>query len=144
MKKIAIILLLAFIAGAMALAQEGQKHFNPEEFRARLEAFITSEAGFTDDEAQTFYPIYHEMKNKQRNIQYRIFKIKKENCKAEGEKDYIDIIKTINCLNKRKAHIQEQYYQKMCEAVPAQKVFKAMLAEDRFHRQALEEAHKKN
>lgn len=143
MKRITIIILLALLAGTFAQAQQNRKWFDPKEFQTQLEAFITNEAGFTTEEAQAFYPIYNEMKEKQRKIQHRIFHVKKENKNMEDGKDYCAVIKELNCLNTRKARIQEDYYQKMTEAVPAQKVFKAMLAEDRFFRQALNKANKK-
>lgn len=143
MKKHIITLLLALIATTCTFAQQHQRKFNPEQFRAMLEEFITKEAGFTTEEAQAFYPIYHEMKDKQREIQHQIFRLKKGNCNGCEDKDYTAVIKEITSLNHKKFYLEEKYYQKMYETVDAHKVFKAMLAEDKFHRQVLDKIQKK-
>ena len=67
-----------FVSGLTMMAQPQQRgKFNPEMYKAKLESYITGEAGFTPAEAQAFYPIYHEMKDKQRQLQRRIFWLKK-------------------------------------------------------------------
>ena len=77
MKK-TLLLLFSLIAFSLAAtAQQPQRgKFNPEEFKAKLESFITQEANLTPAEAQAFFPIYHEMKGKQRGIQHKIFRMK--------------------------------------------------------------------
>jgi hypothetical protein len=121
----------------MAQQQERWK-FNPEEFRAKLEEFITKKAEFTSAEAQTFFPIFHQMKEEQRNLQKEIFTLKRIPKDANpSEKDYTNKIQRICELNTKMAEVQESYYKKMYKAVPAQKVYKAMLAEDIYHRMML-------
>ena len=36
---------------SFALAQQGRGKFNPQEFKAKLESYVTKEAGFTQNEA---------------------------------------------------------------------------------------------
>jgi hypothetical protein len=121
----------------MAQQQERWK-FNPEEFRAKLEEFITKKAEFTSAEAQTFFPIFHQMKEEQRNLQKEIFTLKRIPKDANpSEKDYTNKIQRICELNTKMAEVQESYYKKLYKAVPAQKVYKAMLAEDIYHRMML-------
>lgn len=138
-KLIALSCLLA--VSLLALAQgERQGKFNPAEFKEKLERFITKEAAFTSSEATAFYPIYHEMKGKQRQLQRKIFQLKKDAKDSSAEShDFATTIQKIKQLNTEIAQLEESYYKKMCQAVAARKVYQAMCAEDRFHRKMLQE-----
>lgn len=137
MKKIFILIIFQLCA-SLVMAQREKQNFNPEEFRAKLEEFITQKAQFTSTEAQTFFPIFHQMKEEQRSLQKEIFTLKRIPKDASpSEKDYANKIQQICELNTKMAQIQENYYKKLYKAVPAQKVYKAMLAEDIYHRMML-------
>ena len=137
MKKIFILILFQFCAGLLMAQQEKWK-FNPEEFRAKLEEFITKKAEFTSAEAQTFFPIFHQMKEEQRTLQKEIFSLKRIPKDATpSEKEYTNKIQRICELNIKIAQIQENYYKKLYKVVPVQKVYKAMIAEDIYHRMML-------
>lgn len=138
MKKILVLFLFQLCAGISLMAQQERGKFNPEEFRAKLEAFITQEAGFTPAEAQAFFPVFHKMKEEQRALQREIFTLKRIPMDANpSEKDYANKIQRICELNTRMSQIQESYYRKLAKTVSAQKVYKAMLAEDVYHRKML-------
>ena len=138
MGRIANLLLLLIVFAGSCLAQPGgSRKFSPKEFRTNLERFITKHAGFTSEESQAFYPLYHEMKDRQRDVQHSIFKLKEGLKPNASEEDYAKTIQSITSLNRKKSQIEETYYKKMCQAVPASKVYRAMLAEDKFHRQML-------
>ena len=139
MKKSILFILFMLCTTLVLQAQPEKGKFNPEEFRAKLEEFITKKAEFSNIEAQAFFPIFHKMKEEQRNLQTEIFKLKrnKPEDSSISEKDYANKIQLICELNTKMAQIQESYYKKMYKAVPAQKVYKAMLAEDVFHRMML-------
>ena len=139
MKKSILFILFLLFTTLVMQAQPERGKFNPEEFRANLEEFITKKADFSNTEAQAFFPIFHKMKEEQRTLQKEIFKLKKnkpEDCNI-SEKDYANKIQLICELNTKMAQVQESYYKKMYKEVPAQKVYKAMLAEDIFHRMML-------
>ena len=115
-----------------------EKRMSPKEFRAKTEAFIGEKAGFTAEEAQKFFPIYHEMKGKQWKLMMEMGKLKQQKPGfTSTDKEYATIISKIKDLNVEIAQIEETYYKRMCKAVSAKKVFIAMQAEDDFHRQAL-------
>ena len=139
MKKSLLFILFLLCTTLTVQAQPERGKFNPEEFRAKLEEFITRKADFTNTEAQTFFPIFHKMKEEQRTLQTEMFKLKRNRSEENNlsEKDYANKIQRICELNSKMAEIQESYYKKMYKAVPAQKVYKAMLAEDAFHRMML-------
>ncbi|MBR1499462.1 MAG: hypothetical protein IJ615_07555 [Bacteroidaceae bacterium] len=135
-----ILLICALALSAALAAQPHRGKFNPEEFKAKLENFITAETGFTPAEAQAFYPIYHEMKEKQRNLQREIFRLKKDAPDSNAsDKDFALVIQKIKDLGAEMAGLEVTYYKKMCKAVSPRKVYAAMQAEDKFHRQMLEE-----
>ncbi|MBO4841612.1 MAG: hypothetical protein J5524_11025 [Bacteroidaceae bacterium] len=139
MKKSLLFILFLLCTTLTVLAQPERGKFNPDEFRAKLEEFITKKADFSNTEAQTFFPIFHKMKEEQRTLQGEMFKLKRDRSEENNlsEKDYANKIQRISELNVKMAQIQESYYKKMYKAVPAQKVYKAMLAEDIFHRMML-------
>lgn len=121
------------------MAQQRGK-FNPEEFKAKLESYVTQEAGFTSAEAQAFYPIYFEMKAKQRQLQHSIYRLKKNAPQADADdKEFALTIQKIKDLGVEMAKLEVNYYKKLCQAVSPAKVYRAMCAEDRFHRKMLED-----
>ena len=139
MKRSIIILVCTFMSICFAVAQHKRSKFNPQEFKEKLEGYITKEAGFTEGEAQVFYPIYFEMKSKQLTIQRKIFHLKKNTPTTDANSsDFANAIQKIKDLGIEKAKLEATYYKKMYEAVSPQKVYRAMCAEDKFHRQVLE------
>lgn len=119
--------------------QPKEPRFNPQEYKEKMERFVSKHAAFTQEEASKFFPIFHEMKEKQREIMKQIQK-KKFSKPASGasDKEYQDMIQDIEKLKIQQAEVEETYYKKMCKTVPAKKVFDAMIAEDHFHRKMLQ------
>lgn len=134
-------LFLGLVMASLSIAaqpQQRDKRMSPEEFRAKTEAFIGEKAGFTSEEAQKFFPIYHEMKGKQWKLMQEMGKLKQQKLGfTSTDKEYATIVNKIKSLGVEIAQIEEAYYKRMCKTVPAKKVFMAMQAEDKFHRQAL-------
>ena len=137
MKRMVILALTAlFTIGLWAQAPEqGKPRFDPKEFQQRMEAELTRQAGLTPEEAKLFFPLYKEMKEKQRNIGVQIHELKK------GQKDDATCAATIariKQLQVESAQLEQTYYKRLVEAVPASKVFKVMKAEDDFHRRMVQ------
>lgn len=135
-----LILTFLFSLGTQALqpcSGDGPR-FDPNKYRTMLEEHIIREAGFNQNEAQSFFPIYHEMKEKQRQLNHQIMTIKMScNKEAKTDKEYLNAIEEIKDLNVDMAKLEATYYKKMCKAICPKKVFKAMRAEDFFHRDML-------
>lgn len=129
--------ILALTAMANEEQQQDQRHrFNPTEFVAKMEAYITQRAGFTKEEAEKFYPIFHEMKGKQRDLNRKAQWLKRQAPQGD-DKAYAETIQKITEMEIQVAKLSDHYYKKMCKAVPAQKVWKAMQADDAFTRDML-------
>ena len=132
----AILILMATLTNV--LAQPREEKFNPEKFRADLEEFITEEANLTKSEGKLLFPLFHEMKEKQRSLQETIFQLKRNTPSPNAtDKDYSATIQKIKSLEVEKAELEELYYKKMCKAISARKVFLVMRAEDKFHRRMI-------
>lgn len=135
--------LFILLAGFLLIAtstygQERHPRFSPEEFKAKLEAHISSQASLSQAEAQKFFPLYHGLKTKQREINRKIMALKKHKFAANaGEKEYSSVIEQIGELKEESAKLESTYFKRMCKAVPAQKVYEAIKAEDSFHRSLL-------
>ena len=149
MKK-ATLLLLFLITSALSFAQNkgdvtmsgGATGFNKQEFRQRMQGFITKEASLTEEEAKAFFPIYNEYKDKQRQIHMSINKLKKNTPNSNDEKAYEKCLMEIARLNAEVAGLDSVYYKKICKAISAQKFFKILNIEDRMHRKMLQNYNK--
>lgn len=131
-----VIMMMAMLTSA--LAQPKGERFDPQEFRAHLEEFISKEAGLTASEGKAIFPIFHEMKEKQFKAQDKIFRLKRNGPASNAsDKEFANAIQKIKNLEVEKAETEEEYYKKMCKVIPARKVFLVMRAEDKFHRRML-------
>ena len=77
MRRSIIIIALCLFAVLPIIAQGQNKHkesFNHDEFRKKMELFITEEAGLSPEDAQKFFPIFREMKEKQMKLGHKIKK----------------------------------------------------------------------
>lgn len=140
--------LLAFTCTAGLLAQQHQPQkgpkkeqkkeaFSPEEFQKNLEDFIIRETGMTVLEASQFFPLFHELHDKQREMNQRIVKLKRKGKKDQfSDSDYARLVEQICELKVESAELEKDYYRKMCRKVNPRKVYEAIHAEDRFYRNA--------
>ena len=130
---------MGLLVALPVLAQNDRRpRFNPEEFKAKLEAYVAQHACLTQDECEKVFPIYHEMKEKKRELQKQEHKLKSSTSKTDAsEKEYQDALNRIAQLHIESAKIENQYYKKMCKEIPAKKVYGILLAEDVFHREML-------
>lgn len=138
MKKIFLCLLV--VMSSMCLwaqpGQKGQPQFDPQKFQEMVEASLTQAAGLTPDEAKAFFPLYNEMRAKQREMGKQIFELKK-NAKGDA-KAYAETIQKINQLKVDMAVVEQSFYKRIVKTVSAEKVFKVMKAEDDFHRRMVQ------
>ena len=72
MKRLTTILFCLVMA--ISVSAQEQRKFSPEKFQADLEAYITREAHFDQQEAAKYFPLLREMQAKQRAIYARMYK----------------------------------------------------------------------
>ena len=139
MKRILTSLAITLLLSLSVQAQDNKRpRFNPEEFKARMETYIAQKAGLSQSESEKVFPIFHEMKAKQRELMYKENKLKRSIGFNEPEKTYQNALNKILDLHVEAADIEESYYKKMCKAIPAKKVYAIMRADGDFHREMLQ------
>lgn len=133
MKKILTISLL-LVMTIMVNAQD-HKRFSPEKFEADLRCFITKEASLTPQEADKLFPVFREMREKQREIYEKMRKLGMN--KASDDEACKQFIIEYDKLNLELGQLDVTYHKKMIKMIPASKVYAVMQAEKRFHRQMM-------
>ena len=118
----------------MASAQDN-KRFSPEKFEADLKCYITKEASLTPQEADKVFPIFREMREKQRAIYDKMRKLGMN--KPSGDEACKQAILEYDKLNLELRQLDVVYHKKMLKVIPASKVYEVMKAENGFHRQMM-------
>lgn len=136
MKKI---LLFSFFA-LFAVMASAQHKFDPAKFRAELHQYIITEAGLTQAEQKKFFPIYDEMRDKQRAIYEKMRGIRKQRPSTETacrsaiiQKDNLDV---------QLREVERTYHQRFLKVLDATKVYNVIMAEERFHRRTFRKFNK--
>ncbi len=135
MKKRNIFVLLFGLVFSLTVSAQGNKKFSPEKFEADMQAFITREANLTQQESDAFFPLLKEMQTKQRELYAKIRSLGKN--RPADEKSFAAAVRQSDKLNIELRQIEQKYHQKMLQVVPASKVYDAIRAETRFHRQMM-------
>ena len=138
MKRILLCFLLCCVLTDMSAQQRNQARFTPERFQAQLEQYIAKKACLTPKESAEFFPVYAEMRRKQRFIHNEMKTLKriKPTTNAECEKN---VIKRDE-LEIEIKELQKEYHKKFMQILSAKKVYDVLKAEDRFHRQMFKRA----
>ena len=139
MKRILTSLVLILFLSLSVQAQDNkQPKFNPNEFKVMMECYIAQKAGLSPSESEKVFPIFHEMKAKQRDLMYRENKLKRSVGFNEPDKTYQNALIKILDMHEEAANIEETYYKKMVKVIPAKKVYAIMYADGEFHREMLQ------
>ena len=137
-----ILLFLLSLTLLTVSAQDKKKKFAPERFQAELEQYITKKACLTPKEASKFFPVFAEMRRKQRVIHNEMKTLKriKPTTDAECKKN----IKKRDEFEIEIKEIQKIYHNKFLQMLPAKKVYDILKAEDRFYKQMFKRSTNKN
>ncbi|MBR1547566.1 MAG: hypothetical protein IJ637_02425 [Prevotella sp.] len=133
-KKIITLALVAMMTLGLYAQQQRQK-FSPEKFETDMMEYITREAKLSQQESGVFFPLLKEMHTKQREVYGRMRELGKN--RPADEKAFAESVKQVDKLNIELKQIEEKYHQKMLKVVAASKVYDAIKAENRFHRQMM-------
>lgn len=135
-RRYAILLFALLLNLQVAMSQDnGKKKFSPEKFEAELEAYITQEAEFTQQESARFFTLFREMHQKQRTLYGRITHHNKQHYDDEAAAE--NALRECDKLNIELKQTEKKYHERMLSELPATKVFKAIKAEGRFHRRMM-------
>lgn len=114
--------------------QKGKKDGRPEQFKKDLQAFITKEAGLTAEEAQRFFPVFFEMKEKLHSLERQNHRALRKAAQSGNEKDCQRALDNQNRLNLKACKMEQQYTQRLVRIVGAKKYAKVLEAEHKFGR----------
>lgn len=150
MKKIftCIIMVAASCFIALAQPQQHQHQQPPQEngqhnWGSRMKSekigFLTSEMGLTPEEAQAFWPIYNKAEQEKMSAMSETFKA--YGAVQEGIRNNSqDLQKLLNAYleaNGKINEIEKKYVGEYSKVIPAEKVAKLYVAEERFRREQI-------
>lgn len=124
-----------FTVVAFAQPQMGGKgfgKFDANRFKQEMRKFICGQAQLTEQEADKFFPLFEEMKAKERAL---FEKQRKFQHKPQTEEDYKVAIETYDKIDLELKTLQKSYHQKFLKVLPAKKVFLVIRADDGFRTQ---------
>lgn len=140
-KLIAAAAAIAISAGAMSAQDKWQERINNEKI-----AFLTSEMDLTTQEAQAFWPIYNEAKNEKEKLFREVMKAYKaldEGIKAgKTEKEMLTLVENYCAAGKAVNEADERYMQSCLKVLPAEKVARLLIGEEKFRRNQIHKLHR--
>ena len=139
MKQMIVLTMMMFVSlcgWTQPQEPRGDRRFDPAKFQQMVEESLTKAASLNADEAKVFFPLYNEMRQKQREMGKKIHELKKQ--PLTDAKKYSETILKIKQLQVDMAELEQSYYKRMLKVVPPEKVFKVMKAEDDFHRRMVQ------
>lgn len=143
MKKIISTLAIALVCSVAVFAQNKEakkaaKNDFREKMRSEQVAFITSELNLTEAEAQAFWPVYNDIQAQKREAFGKSFEAMK--ALKEAVDNGSDTKKLLDEYLKAKKAVDEIEYDapaKYSKVLPAEKVAKLVLSEERFRHQQI-------
>lgn len=118
----------------VAMGHNPHDKFDPKRFEVEMQQFITQKAGLTPKEAALFFPLFNEMQCKQRVL---FDKMRTYNfVDTSNDKACLKAIKEMDEIDVQLKEIQKEYHLKLCKVLSPSKVYKAIKADEEFHRQA--------
>lgn len=115
-----------------------EPHFSPKEFMKKQEAFIIKEAGLSPAEAGFLFPLFNELKQKQRETNDKIRNLSKQGRnKNLQEHQYRSILKQIDQLEQTKVNLEQTYHEKWRKQLSNKKILSVIDADHRFDRRML-------
>lgn len=124
-------------------------HRCSEEWKKKMEAekvaFLISETGITPEEAQVFWPIYNKINNERDEAMRNVFKAFKALDKAieekKSEKETASLLDKYIEAQKVQRQIDNKVADEYRKVLPADKVAKVFVAEEKFRRQHIRRLH---
>ena len=147
MKKVFSVLcaLMVLSMGAFAQGPQGPRRGADNGWRERVRAekvaFLTEEIDLTESEAQVFWPIYNEIQKSQRDAFEEVKKAYDAMVKGveekKGSKEMEKLVKAYIDAKEKNEGIETKYLNKLLKVLPAEKVARYYVAEEKFRHQQI-------
>ena len=139
------VLLLAFSAiiliSSSAQAQSNsvrRPHMTAEEFQTKQKEFIIHHAELTNEESAVFFPLYFELQSKKHEINGRAWKkVRSVRPHERTEEECNEMIGALADVKIECAMLEKEYLAKFKKILPAKKLMRVQMAENRFQREIL-------
>ena len=147
MKKVISVLcaLVVLSLGAFAQGPQGPRRGADNGWRERVRAekvaFLTEEIDLTESEAQVFWPIYNEIQKTERESFEAVKKAYDAMAKGveekKGGKEMEKLVKAYIDAKEKNEGIETKYLNKLLKVLPAEKVARYYVAEEKFRHQQI-------
>ena len=150
MKKVISVLCALALLSAGAFAQGPQRPQAPrggndngwrERVRAEKVAFLTAEIDLTESEAQVFWPIYNEIQKAERDsfeaVRVAYEAMAKGVAEKKSGKEMEKLVHAYIDAKDKSDGIDTKYLNKLMKVLPAEKVARYYLAEEKFRHQQI-------
>ena len=147
MKKVISVLcaLMVLSMGAFAQGPQGPRRGADNGWRERVRAekvaFLTEEIDLTESEAQVFWPIYNEIQKTERESFEAVKKAYDAMAKGVEEKksgkEMEKLVKAYIDAKEKNEGIETKYLNKLLKVLPAEKVARYYVAEEKFRHQQI-------
>lgn len=147
MKKVFSVLcaLVVLSMGAFAQGPQGPRRGADNGWRERVRAekvaFLTEEIDLTESEAQVFWPIYNEIQKSERESFEAVKKAYDAMAKGVEEKksskEMEKLVKAYIDAKEKNEGIETKYLNKLLKVLPAEKVARYYVAEEKFRHQQI-------
>lgn len=136
-----ISLALAAVAAMCISITASAHHGDPDKFRSEKIAFITTELNLTPAEAEKFWPVYNQAAEEKKVALETVIKAYKDLGKAVNDKaseaEISKLTKAYLDANSAFQTIDNKYLKDFQSVLPAEKVAKLYLSEEKFRRQQI-------
>ena len=130
----------AFAQGPQAPRRGGDNGWR-ERVRAEKVAFLTEEIDLTESEAQVFWPIYNEIQKSQRDgfeaAKNAYDAMAKGVEEKKSSKEMEKLVKAYIDAKEKNEGIETKYLNKLLKVLPAEKVARYYVAEEKFRHQQI-------
>ena len=147
MKKVISVLcaLVVLSLGAFAQGPQGPRRGGDNGWRERVRAekvaFLTEEIDLTESEAQVFWPIYNEIQKSQRDgfeaVKDAYDAMAKGVEEKKSGKEMEKLVKAYIDAKEKNEGIETKYLNKLLKVLPAEKVARYYVAEEKFRHQQI-------
>jgi len=130
-----------------AIPLPGQTEEQIEEFNRQREAFFTERLSLTDQEAETFWPMYYDYFNRKMKLaedERNTFKYCYKNAENLTHEEFAEALEKIRSLKGQQYKLEDEYYhEKFTEVLPPRKVIMLYKVEWDFRHHLLRQIRKR-
>lgn len=142
MKRNLAILLVGFVCLSAVAQGQGQRperpRMTPEEYQAKQKEFIIKQAELTEEESAAFFPLYFELQSKKHEVNSSVWKQARAAAPHERtEEECVTMIDALADVKIACALLEKDYLQRFKEILPAKKLMRVQMAEERYQRELL-------